>query len=213
MSTSRARARRGASVTTECVEFDTLCDSCGAQRSRMQRGLDQMKKWSGVIAVLGLIAAATVFACYRRYSLAAEVHAAADAGDTSKLKELITAHPTLLNVRDRWGMTPLYHAALYHRVATVRILLDAGADLEPKDNKAGKTALATARQRLDQYDKVFTPQYYQGHAEFLRAQGLNEEQIRAQIKRQRAPYTPRAKADWQKIVEMLEEAAAKHKRA
>ena len=171
-----------------------------------------MKKKLYAIGALTLIAAVVFLAGYRRYSRAAELHAAAYAGDNSKLKELLKEDPTLLNVRDRWGMTPLRLAVLQHRVATVRILLNAGADLEPKDYKADKSALDATQSKLDQYDKVFTPEYYRGHEEFLRAQGLKEEEIRAQIARQRAPFTPQAKADWKKIVEMLEEAAKKRRK-
>ena len=137
-----------------------------------------------------LIAITMVFS-YRRYGGAAEIHSAADAGDRSKLAQLLKKDPSLLNARDQWGMTPLTHAALYHRIEAVRLLLDAGADPAAKDNKSGRSALDVVKAKLAQYDKVFTPQYTRTHEEFLRGQGLGRRRSGPRSPGSNPPTLPR----------------------
>ncbi len=60
-----------------------------------------------------------------------------------------------VNTTDNRGMTPLMWAAAYGAPATVKVLLDAGADATAK-NKQGKTSLDIARQKGSDADAMET---------------------------------------------------------
>jgi len=73
------------------------------------------------------------------------VYEAAGTGQTQRLKELITADPSLVNSHAPDGFTPLGLAVFFGHPETVRTLLDAGADVNLASREAMKvTPLASA---------------------------------------------------------------------
>jgi ankyrin repeat protein len=61
-------------------------------------------------------------------------------GDTQAVRKLIAATPELINARDRAGDTPLHHAAGFGNLATMKLLLEHGADANAA-NKRKSTPL------------------------------------------------------------------------
>jgi ankyrin repeat protein len=61
-------------------------------------------------------------------------------GDTKAVGELIAASPELVNAHDRAGATPLHHAAGFGNIATMKLLLEHGADANA-GNKRKSTPL------------------------------------------------------------------------
>ena len=61
-------------------------------------------------------------------------------GDTKAVGQLIAASPELVNAHDQAGATPLHHAAGFGNLATMKLLLDHGADANA-GNKRKSTAL------------------------------------------------------------------------
>ena len=62
------------------------------------------------------------------------VHDAARKGDVSKLKTLLQGDPKLVGDRDKLGDTPLHSAALHGQLAAAQVLIEAGADVNAKNN-------------------------------------------------------------------------------
>ena len=56
-------------------------------------------------------------------------------GDTKAVGKLITASPELVNAHDRAGATPLHHAAGFGNLATMKLLLERGADVNAGNNR------------------------------------------------------------------------------
>jgi len=71
---------------------------------------------------------------------------AAKNGDVTTVSQLLAESPDLLSVRDSDGSTPLHCAAWKGHVAVVEALLDAGADIQDRNQNHhwGDTALHTA---------------------------------------------------------------------
>lgn len=68
-------------------------------------------------------------------SLRAEpIHDAARKGDVKKLKALLQSDPKLVSAKDSNGDTPLHQAALHGQFEAVQALVDAGADVNAKNN-------------------------------------------------------------------------------
>lgn len=65
---------------------------------------------------------------------AAPIHDAANKGDVKKIAEILAADPTQINAKDKVGNTPLHWAAFHGQLAAVKALLDAGADVNAKNN-------------------------------------------------------------------------------
>jgi len=61
---------------------------------------------------------------------AADIYAAAASGNVLQIKAMLRDAPDLVQARDRFGRTPLYHALHNLRVEATQFLLDSGAGLE-----------------------------------------------------------------------------------
>ncbi len=76
-------------------------------------------------------------------SAASSLMDAIRAGDRSKITSLLATNPGCAGKRGPGGVTPLMYAALYSDVATMKTLLDSGADARSSDD-SGVTALMWA---------------------------------------------------------------------
>ncbi len=63
---------------------------------------------------------------------AAEIHDAADKGDTRALTALLDKDPGLIDLRDKAGDRPLHHAIQAKEVEAARLLIDKGADVDAR---------------------------------------------------------------------------------
>ena len=73
-----------------------------------------------------------------------ELFRAAYSFDAARVRQLLNVHPELVNRRDRNGRTPLHEAATFGDRATVKVLLESGADPAARDER-GQTPLDRAR--------------------------------------------------------------------
>lgn len=71
-------------------------------------------------------------------------------GDRTEFRKLLRDEPGIAKLKGPGGSTPLMYAVLYADPEAVRLLVDAGADPNPK-NEAGATALMWA---VDDFDKT-----------------------------------------------------------
>jgi len=88
--------------------------------------LDRLRVASFV--VLGLLLAGSTAA------FCGPIHDAARKGDANKIKALLQADPKLVADRDKNGDTPLHVACLHGQLAAAQVLIDAGADVNAKNN-------------------------------------------------------------------------------
>ncbi len=80
-----------------------------------------------IVVALGAITLATPAFC-------GPIHDAARKGDVKKVKELLASDPKLVNDKDKDGDTPLHQAALHGQLAVAQALIDAGANVNAKNN-------------------------------------------------------------------------------
>ena len=80
------------------------------------------------LAVLLVLAGASTAA------FAGAIHDAARKGDVKKLTALLQGDPKLVADRDKNGDTPLHVAALHNQLAVAQALIDAGADVNIRNN-------------------------------------------------------------------------------
>jgi ankyrin repeat protein len=81
----------------------------------------------GGLCFLLLLVSSTVAFC-------GPIHDAARKGDANKIKALLQADPKLVSDRDKNGDTPLHLACLHGQLAAAQVLIDAGADVNVKNN-------------------------------------------------------------------------------
>lgn len=82
---------------------------------------------TGFMILLLLLAGSTAAYC-------GPIHDAARKGDANKIKALLLADPKLVADRDKNGDTPLHTACLHGQLAAAQVLIDAGADVNAKNN-------------------------------------------------------------------------------
>ena len=69
-----------------------------------------------------------------------------ECNDDDRVKDLILNCKNLLNVKDRWGNTPLHWAAYSNNTTAAKLLLDKGCDIDSRNEK-GITPLLFAIRR------------------------------------------------------------------
>lgn len=76
---------------------------------------------------------------------------ALQAGDTEKVRELLKTDPSLSELRDETGQSPLHYAVLTNSVPLVELLIEEGIDPNVKDNEGRTplTVLEDSNLRLD----------------------------------------------------------------
>jgi ankyrin repeat protein len=68
------------------------------------------------------------------FAFAGPIHDAARKGDVKKVQALLAADPKLVNDKDNQGDTPLHLAALHGQLEVAKVLIDAGANVNAKNN-------------------------------------------------------------------------------
>ncbi len=81
----------------------------------------------GGVSLLLLLGSSTLAFC-------GPIHDAARKGDANKLKALLQSDAKLVSGRDKNGDTPLHLACLHGQLAAAQVLIDAGADVNAKNN-------------------------------------------------------------------------------
>src|SRR5215472_15924092 len=84
-------------------------------------------RWMRLAVVLVLAGASTL-------AFAGAIHDAARKGDAKKVAALLQSDPKLVGDRDKNGDTPLHVAALHGEVGVAQVLLEAGADINARNN-------------------------------------------------------------------------------
>jgi ankyrin repeat protein len=85
------------------------------------------------LRAISLVVAVAV-ATSANLSFADPIHDAARKGDMKKLKALLQSDPKLVEAKDNIGDTPLHVAALHGQLEAVQALVDAGADVNARNN-------------------------------------------------------------------------------
>jgi len=81
-------------------------------------------------------------------STSAEFFTAVQTGDTGRVRELLTADPALVRVKDKDGATPLHYATEHGHREIVRLLHDSGADINARDDRFHATPTGWAIEYL-----------------------------------------------------------------
>jgi ankyrin repeat protein len=94
------------------------------------------------------------------------IHDAARKGDANKVKALLQTDPKLISSKDGNGDTPLHVAALHGQVAAAQALVDAGADVNAKNNYGPFIP--------DDLGKVYSSSNHQDPVILLSAHGVDQ---------------------------------------
>jgi ankyrin repeat protein len=73
---------------------------------------------------------------------------AAKQGDVERAKGILESEPSLANLKDQTGATPLHYAALHGHREIVRLLVERGADINCTDGQFGATPAGWAIEYL-----------------------------------------------------------------
>lgn len=114
------------------------------------------------VALMALVSVSLAFA--------GPIHDAARKGDLKKVKALLAADPKLVNDKDAQGDTPLHVAALHGQFPVVQALVDAGADVNAKDNYGPFTP--------DDLGKVLYSANHQDPVVLLNVQGVDQRDMK-----------------------------------
>jgi len=87
-----------------------------------------------VIRGIRLAAAAVVALALSSSAFCGPIHEAARKGDVNKVKALLQADPKLVSDKDKQGNSPLHVAAFHSQMAVAQVLVDAGANVNAKNN-------------------------------------------------------------------------------
>lgn len=83
---------------------------------------------------LSYLATAVLLICGATLAFSDPIHDAARKGDAKKVKAILQADPKAVSAKDKNGDTALHLAALHGQVEVAQILLDAGAEVNVKNN-------------------------------------------------------------------------------
>ena len=78
----------------------------------------------------------------------AEFFTAVQSGNTGRVRELLTADPALVRVKDDEGATALHYATEHGHREIVKVLQDAGADINARDDRFHATPTGWAIEYL-----------------------------------------------------------------
>jgi ankyrin repeat protein len=82
---------------------------------------------TGLMMLLILLGGSTIAFC-------GPIHDAARKGEVNKIKALLQADPKLVADQDKNGDTPLHLACLHSQLAAAQVLIEAGADVNARNN-------------------------------------------------------------------------------
>ena len=101
-----------------------------------------------------------------------EIFKAAKKGDVAAIRKLLAADPSLVHARDQEGSTPLHWAAWRGQVEAARLLLEAGADVNARNQNThwGTTPLHAAAHG----NQAAVTQLLLAHGADIHAKNLNK---------------------------------------
>lgn len=79
--------------------------------------------------------------------------AALHIGDTEKIESLVAENPSLLELRDEVGQTPMHYAALENQPGVLKLLAEKGMDPNVRDDE-GRTPLTVLEDSGLRYDTM-----------------------------------------------------------
>ena len=98
------------------------------------------------------------------------IHDAARKGDTKKVKAILQADPKAVAAKDNNGDTPLHLAALHGQLEVAQLLLEAGADVNAKNNYGPFTP--------DDLSKQISSNNHQDPVVLLSAHGVDQRDMK-----------------------------------
>lgn len=108
--------------------------------------------------------------CGAAFAVSEPIHDAARKGDANKVKAILQADPKAVSAKDKNGDTPLHVAALHGQLAAAQALLDAGADVNAKNNYGPFTPGDLGQQ--------FSSNNHQDPVVLLRAHGVDQRDMK-----------------------------------
>lgn len=93
--------------------------------------------FSSVLVALFMCSCNTIISAFLPGT--AQIHKAAEDGNVVEVKAILQDDPSQVNRKDKWGWTPLMHAAGHAQVNVVKLLVESGANIDQKDRKGIST--------------------------------------------------------------------------